>query len=32
MQYISHSVSDTEEFGCRLAGRLRPNTVVACRG
>lgn len=32
MQYISHSVSDTEEFGCRLAGQLRPNTVVACRG
>lgn len=32
MQYISHSVSDTEEFGCRLAGRLQPNTVVACRG
>lgn len=32
MQFISHSVSETEEFGCRLAQRLRPNTVVACRG
>ena len=32
MQYISHSVSDTEAFGCRLAQRLQPNTVVACRG
>lgn len=32
MQYISHSVSDTEAFGCRLAQQLQPNTVVACRG
>ena len=32
MQYISHSVSDTEALGRRLAQKLRPNTVVACRG
>ena len=32
MQYISHSVSDTESFGRQLAQRLPPNTVVACRG
>lgn len=32
MQFISHSVAETEEFGCRLAPLLRPNTVVACRG
>lgn len=32
MQYISHSVSDTESFGRQLAQRLHPNTVVACRG
>ena len=32
MQYISHSVSDTEAFACRSAQRLQPNTVVACRG
>ena len=28
MQYISHSVSDTEAFGCRLAQQLHPNMVV----
>ena len=32
MQYISHSVSDTEAFGRQLAQQLHPNTVVACRG
>ena len=32
MQYISHSVSDTEALGRQLALKLRPNTVVACRG
>ena len=32
MQYISHSVSDTEAFGCRLAQQLRPPVVIACRG
>ena len=32
MQYISHSVSDTEALGQKLAQQLRPNTVVACRG
>ena len=32
MQYISHSVSDTEALGRQLARELRPNTVVACRG
>ncbi len=32
MQYISHSVSDTEALGQALAQKLRPNTVVACRG
>ena len=32
MQYMSHSVSDTEALGRQLALKLRPNTVVACRG
>ena len=32
MQYISHSVSDTEAFGRQLAQQLHSNTVVACRG
>ena len=32
MQYISHSVSDTEALGRQLALELRPNMVVACRG
>ena len=32
MQYISHSVSDTEAFGRQLAQQLHPNTLVACRG
>ena len=32
MQYISHSVSDTEALGRQLARKLRPNTVVACHG
>lgn len=32
MQYISHSMSDTETLGQALAQKLRPNTVVACRG
>lgn len=32
MQYISHSVSETEAFGTQLARQLRPNSVVAFRG
>lgn len=32
MQYISHSVSETEDFGSRLARQLRPGSVVAFRG
>lgn len=32
MRQISRSVTETEDFGCRLAQRLRPGTVVACRG
>lgn len=32
MQYTSHSVSDTEAFGERLAKHLRPGDVVAFTG
>lgn len=32
MQYISHSVSETETFGSQLARQLRPGAVVAFRG
>lgn len=32
MQYISHSVSETEDFGSQLARQLRPGSVVAFRG
>ena len=32
MQYVSHSVSDTEAFGERLAKRLRPGCVIAYTG
>ena len=32
MRYTSHSVSDTEAFGERLARRLRPGDVVAFTG
>lgn len=32
MRFVSHSVSDTEAFGERLAQRLRPGDVVAYTG
>ena len=32
MQFISHSVLDTEAFGERLAGRLRPGDTIAYTG
>ena len=32
MDYLSHSVEETEELGRRLAERLSPGAVVACRG
>ena len=32
MRFVSHSVSDTEAFGERLARRLRPGDVVAYTG
>ena len=32
MEYLSHSVAETEQLGQALAGRLRPGSVVAYRG
>ena len=32
MEFFSHSVSETEELGCRLASVLSPGAVVAYQG
>lgn len=32
MEYLSHSVEETEAIGCRLAKTLKGGTVIACRG
>ena len=32
MEFVSHSVSETEELGCRLASVLSPGSVVAYQG
>ena len=32
MEYHSHSVEETEAFGCRLAQELKGGAVIACRG
>ena len=32
MEYLSHSVGETEEIGCRLGESLSPGTVLAYRG
>ena len=32
MEYLSHSVEETEALGCRLAQELKGGAVIACRG
>ncbi len=32
MEFLSHSVSETEDLGCRLASVLSPGSVVAYQG
>lgn len=32
MEYLSHSVEETEALGCRLAQQLHGGAVIACRG
>lgn len=32
MHYLTHGPEETEELGCRLAGQLRPGTVIAYYG
>lgn len=32
MRYLTHGPEETEELGCRLAGQLRPGTVIAYYG
>ena len=32
MEYLSHSVEETEALGCRLAQQLKGGAVIACRG
>ena len=32
MDYLSHSVEETEALGRRLGAVLRPGVVIACRG
>ena len=32
MEYLSHSVEETEALGCRLARQLKGGAVIACRG
>lgn len=32
MRYLTHGPEETEDLGCRLAGQLRPGTVIAYYG